>query len=90
MSLLAARGRRARPLPGIEDAWTRDDGDRRACNAVSDIVAVLDGVIENPSTGVEAARSLDTIVAFYNSHCTGSRVSIPFVRPLKDGMITSR
>jgi predicted dehydrogenase len=78
------------PLPGIEGAWTWDDDYQRAFpNAARDIVSVLDGDLDNPSTGVEAARSLEIIVAFYISHYTGSQVSIPLDRPLKDVTITS-
>ena len=50
---------------------------------------MLDGEASNPSTGVDTARSLEIIVAFYLSHYTGSQVSIPLDRPLQDVRITS-
>jgi predicted dehydrogenase len=78
------------PLPGIEGAWTWDEDYREAFpNAVADLVSVLDGEMANPSTGEEATRSLEIIVAFYLSHYTGGRVSIPLDRPLRDVTITS-
>ncbi|WP_254271342.1 Gfo/Idh/MocA family protein [Haloarcula marina] len=77
-------------LPGIEGAWTWDEDYRDAfANAASDIVSVLDGEMDNPSTGEEATRSLEIIAAFYISHYTGGQVSIPLDRPLRDVNITS-
>ncbi|AUV80361.1 oxidoreductase [Salinigranum rubrum] len=77
-------------LPGIEGAWTWDDDYREAFpNAAAHVVDVLSGDAENRSTGEEATRSLEIIVAFYLSHFTGSRVSIPLDRPLRDVEITS-
>jgi predicted dehydrogenase len=77
-------------LPGIEGAWTWAEDYRSAFpNAVERIVAMLDGEAANPSTGVDATRSLEIIVGFYVSHYTGSRVSIPLDRPLQDVEITS-
>jgi len=77
-------------LPGIVDAWTWDEDYRDAfANAAADAVAVLDGTIENPSTGEEATRSLEIIVGFYVSHYTGGHVSVPLARPLRDVTITS-
>jgi predicted dehydrogenase len=78
------------PLPGIDDAWSWDVDYRNAFpNAVEDLVAMLDGEAENPSTGEDATRSLEIIVAFYISHYTGGQVSIPLDRPLQDIEITS-
>ncbi|MFB6106352.1 MAG: Gfo/Idh/MocA family protein [Halobacteriaceae archaeon] len=77
-------------LPGIEGAWSWDVDYRNAfANAVEHLVAVLDGEAENMSTGREAKRSLEIIVAFYISHYTGSQVSIPLEEPLRDVTITS-
>ena len=77
-------------LLGIDGAWTWDEDYRDAfANAAADIVAVLDGDIENPSTGEEATRSLEIIAGFYVSHYTGGQVSIPLDRPLRDVTITS-
>jgi predicted dehydrogenase len=77
-------------LPGIEGAWTWDDDYRRAFpNAAADVVALLDGEIDNPSTGVEATRSLEIIAGLYCSHYTGGQVTVPLARPLRDVTITS-
>ncbi len=78
------------PLPGIEGDWTWDEDYRNSfANAANHLVALLDGDAENRSTGEEARRSLEIIVAFYLSHYTGSRVEIPLERPLKDIEINS-
>lgn len=78
------------PLPGIESAWTWDDDYRRAfANAASHIVSVLEGEAENGSTGREATRSLEIIIAFYLSHHTGGQIEIPLARPLRDVTVTS-
>jgi predicted dehydrogenase len=77
-------------LPGIEGAWTwEDDYTRSFANAAQHVEALLDGTAENHSTGEEAKRSLEIIVAFYISHYTGGDVSIPLDRPLRDVEITS-
>jgi predicted dehydrogenase len=87
---LTDEGHVEEPLSGIEGAWTWDDDYREAFpNAVADIVSVLDGEMANPSTGEEATRSLEIIVAFYVSHYTGGRVPVPMDRPLRDVTITS-
>ena len=44
---------------------------------------------ENRSTGWEALRSLEIIVGFYLSHYTGSQVSLPLDRPLREVTIQS-
>ncbi|MFB6298128.1 MAG: Gfo/Idh/MocA family protein [Salinirussus sp.] len=78
------------PLPGIEGAWTWDEDYRDSFAAAADHVqALLDGGVENHSTGREALRSLEIIVAFYLSHHTGGQVSVPLARPLRDVTITS-
>ncbi|WP_265110745.1 Gfo/Idh/MocA family protein [Halosolutus halophilus] len=78
------------PLPGIEGAWTWDDDYQRAfANAAEHVVDVLDGRAENASTGEDATRSLEIIVAFYLSHSTTGQVEIPLDRPLRDVRITS-
>ena len=77
-------------LPGIEGAWTWDEDYQNAfANAAADAVAVLDGEMENPSTGEEATRSLEIIVGFYVSHYTTGQVTVPLARPLRDVTITS-
>lgn len=77
-------------LLGIGGAWTWNEDYREAfTNAAADAVAVLNGTIENPSTGEEATRSLEIIIGFYISHYTGGQVSIPLDRPLRDVTVTS-
>jgi predicted dehydrogenase len=78
------------PLPGIDGAWTWEDDYKQGFpNAVQHVVRMLDGDADNVSTGRDATRSLEIIVAFYVSHYTGSQVSIPLDRPLRDIQITS-
>ncbi|MCU4751412.1 Gfo/Idh/MocA family oxidoreductase [Halobacteria archaeon AArc-curdl1] len=78
------------PLPGIEGAWTWENDYKQAFpNAAGHVVELLNGNVENVSTGEAATRSLEIIVAFYVSHYTGSDVSIPLDRPLRDVEITS-
>jgi predicted dehydrogenase len=78
------------PLPGIDEAWSWEvDYQGAFPNAVEHLVAMLDGEADNPSTGVDATRSLEIIVAFYLSHYTSGQVSIPLDRPLQDVRITS-
>jgi len=77
-------------LPGIEGAW-RWDVDYRGSfgNAAGHLLDLLKGRAENHSTGEEATRSLEIIVAFYISHFTDGQVSVPLDRPLRDVTITS-
>ena len=78
------------PLPGIEGAWTwEDDYKGSFVNAARHVEDVLHGRGENFSTGREATRSLEIIVALYISHFTGGQVSIPLDRPLRDVTISS-
>jgi predicted dehydrogenase len=77
-------------LPGIDGAWTwEDDYQRGFPNAARHVEAMLDGDADNVSTGEDATRSLEIIVAFYVSHYTGSQVELPLEHPLKDVQITS-
>lgn len=78
-------------LPGIEGAWSWEEDYRNAFpNAASHVVDLLDGAAErNHSPGIEAARSLEIIVAFYISHYTGAHVDVPLDRPLRDVTISS-
>ncbi|MFB6174221.1 MAG: Gfo/Idh/MocA family protein [Halobacteriales archaeon] len=79
-----------RDLPGIEGAWSWEEDYRNAFpNAARHVVDLLEGDAENHSPGEVATRSLEIIVAFYVSHYTGSQVSIPLDRPLRDVTITS-
>ncbi len=78
------------PIPGIEGAWTWEEDYRRGFeNAVEHLVELLDGTAENRSSGEDAIRSLEVIVAFYVSHYTGGRVTFPLERPLEDVRIKS-
>ena len=75
---------------GIEGAWTWDEDYEQAFpNAARHIEDLLEGRVENRSTGREATRSLEIIVGFYLSHYTGGQVSVPLDRPLRDVEITS-
>jgi len=77
-------------LPGIEGAWTWDeDYEDGFPNAARHVVDLLDGEAKNRSTGADATRSLEVIVAFYLSHYTGGWVDVPLDRPLRDVTITS-
>ncbi|WP_435178475.1 Gfo/Idh/MocA family protein [Halorussus sp. AFM4] len=78
-------------LPGIEGAWSWEEDYRNAFpNAARHVVDLLEGGAErNRSPGVEAARSLEIIVAFYISHYTGAHVDVPLDRPLRDVTISS-
>ena len=78
------------PLPGIEGAWTWDDDYEDGFpNAARHVVDLLEGEAENRSTGEDATRSLEVIVAFYLSHYTGGWVDVPLARPMRDVTITS-
>lgn len=79
-----------KPLPGIEGDWTWEEDYQNAFpNAARHVTDLLEGRAENHSTGEEARRSLEIIVGFYISHYTGSQVSIPLDRPLRDVTISS-
>lgn len=79
-----------RSLPGIEGAWTwEEDYTKSFANAASHLVDLLEGSVENHSTGVDAMRSLEIIIGLYVSHYTGGQVPIPLDRPLRDVTITS-
>lgn len=53
-------------------------------NVVEHLVDLADGKATNRSPGRDAATTLETIIAIFISHYTGSRVSIPLDQPLKD------
>ena len=77
-------------LPGIDGNWTWDDDYRRAFpNAAGHIVDVLNGDAENHSTGLEATRSLEIIIALYISHYSSGQTSIPLAQPLRNVRVTS-
>lgn len=79
-----------RGLPGIDGAWTWEEDYRNSfSNAAEHIAELLDGEVANQSTGEEAKRSLEIIVAMYLSHYTGGQVTVPLERPLREVRITS-
>jgi predicted dehydrogenase len=53
-------------------------------NAVEHLADLIEGDAANLSPGEDGLRSLEIIVAFYVSEYTGSRVSLPLERPLRD------
>lgn len=79
-----------KPLPDLDGTWTWDEdytaSFAHAANHISDLLA---GDAVNLSTGDSATRSLEIIAGFYISHYTGSRVSVPLDRPLRDVTISS-
>jgi predicted dehydrogenase len=79
-----------RPLPGIDGAWTWDDDYQNAFqNAAAHAVDLIEGRAENISSGREALKSLEIIVAFYATHYSGGRLDFPLSRPLRDIRIMS-
>lgn len=77
-------------MPGIDGAWTWDDDyERGFVNAVSHVRDRLDGNDRTVSTGRDATRSLEALVAIFISHYTDSRVSLPLERPFEDVEIRS-
>lgn len=77
-------------LPGISGAWTwGEDYEEGFPNAANHVVDLLDGRTANISTGEEATKSLAIVVALFLSAYTGSYVSLPLERPLRDIRITS-
>jgi len=77
-------------IPGIDEGWAWEEDYVAAFpRAARHIERLLDGRASNVSTGEEAKRSLEIIVGFYVSHATGSHVSLPLDRPLRDVTITS-
>jgi len=77
-------------LSEINGAWTwEDDYKNSFTNAAEHIVNILKEGEENISSGSQAIRSLEIIVAFYISHYTGSTIEMPLDEPLKDIRITS-
>lgn len=77
-------------IPGIEGAWTwKGDFEKAFPAAAGHVRDLLAGDAENLSTGEDALRSLEVIVGFYVSHYTGSHVTLPLDRPLRDVTIAS-
>lgn len=77
-------------MPGIDGAWTWDeDYEEGFENAVAHVVDRLEGGERTISTGTDAICSLETLIAIYISHYTGSRVSLPLERPFRDVEVRS-
>jgi predicted dehydrogenase len=77
-------------IPETEGHWTWEEDYRDAFpNAVNHIVDLLDGDTTNRSSGVEATRSLEIIVAIYLSHYTGGHIELPLEPPLREVSVTS-
>jgi predicted dehydrogenase len=78
------------PIQHIDGGWDWEtDYGSAFVNAVSHVVGILNGTESNLSPGRSARESLEIITAFYVSHYTGSRVSLPLARPLEDVTISS-
>jgi len=66
-----------------------DDYARGFANAADHVAALARGDAENESSGREALRSLEAIVAMFVSDSTGARVTLPLDRPLRDVEVRS-
>ncbi|WP_345780668.1 Gfo/Idh/MocA family oxidoreductase [Haloplanus pelagicus] len=65
-------------LPGIDGAWTWDEDYRNAFgNAAEHVVELVEGSAENLSSGREALKSLEIIIALYVTHHSGGRLDFP-------------
>lgn len=79
-----------RELPGIADVELEYVGYEDSFrHAVDHAVDLIEGHAENRSPGSEAARSVEMIVALALSSYTGSRLTVPLDRPLRDVTIRS-
>lgn len=77
-------------LPGLDGSWSwNTDYADSFVNAADHVQELLDGTAENRSTGREALRSLEIIVAFYISDHTAGQIQLPLNGPLCDVGITS-
>jgi len=75
-----------RDLPETDGGWTPSglfEG------AAENVVGLLDGTAENRSPGEAGVAALEPLVGLCVSHYTGSRVSLPLDRPLRDATIRS-
>ncbi|WP_114579011.1 Gfo/Idh/MocA family protein [Saliphagus sp. LR7] len=73
----------------IPPELTKTSGQAKFDNGARHIVNLIDGDMENLSSGEDATHVLEIIVAMFLSHYTGSRVSLPLDRPLRDIRILS-
>jgi hypothetical protein len=79
-----------RPIPGSKGSWAWEEDYRAAFErAVDHIVGILDETATNMSPPEAATESLETIVAFYLFHHTGSSVSVAGPDSLRDVSISS-
>lgn len=76
-----------RPLPGFE--VPDDDWAQGFANAVDHLADLAEGSAENASSGEEALRSLEIIVALYISDSTNAQIELPLDRPLRDVEVKS-
>lgn len=74
-------------LPGLEH--NEDEYAQGFANAVEHLADLSEGTAANRSPGEDGLRSLEIIIAFYLSEYTGSRISLPLKRPLRDIEIKS-
>lgn len=82
-----ADGEHVESSAGFFDGWT--DWSTAFENAVRNIVALLDRTGENRSPGTEAVHVLEILIGLFVSHYTGSDVTLPLDRPLRDTTIRS-
>ena len=75
-----------KPIPELGE---REGYERSFVNAATHVIDLLKNEAENRSPGREALRSLEIIAGFYISHYTGSHVTLPLDRPLRDVTIRS-
>lgn len=66
-----------------------DDYAQGFANGAAHLVDLVHGEATNVSSGGEALRSLEAIVGLYLSDVTGSKLSLPLDRPLRDVTIQS-
>ncbi len=74
-------------LSGLQ--FDENDYAKGFANAVDHLADLVEGTATNRSPGEDGLRSLEIIVGFYISEYTGSRVSLPLERPLRDVEIRS-
>jgi predicted dehydrogenase len=84
---LADGGHVEEELPGLR--FGENEYAKGFANAVEHLADLIEGDAANLSPGEDGLRSLEIIVAFYVSEYTGSRVSLPLERPLRDVDIRS-
>lgn len=77
-------------MPNIDKPWTwGTDYEQGFENAVSHVVNRLNGDEQTLSTGRDAIKSLEVLIAIFISHYTGARVTLPIDRPFENIEIRS-